>query len=232
MRVARIVKRRLSARDILNGSKSKRRKFRKSSVSYEWQDTVENRFHLYFFLVGHWHHADDCCRAHYQHTVGRSIFQSDSFAVLPRRGLRRLAKSDHAQPSAAVVRVGVLLGQQHTGHLFLSHRQSAAKCGRCDGTSGVAIGRDVFGCTTHLASGSFHRPAAGQTKPCPRSPTAAATGTQLRGVLATYQCANGWVSCSAGDNCRHTTGISRETRRSRRLWFLIRLFQCKWWHRQ
>lgn len=32
MRVARIVKRRLSARDILNGSKSKRRKFRKSSV--------------------------------------------------------------------------------------------------------------------------------------------------------------------------------------------------------
>lgn len=33
MRVARIVKRRLSARDILNGPKSKRRKFRKSSVS-------------------------------------------------------------------------------------------------------------------------------------------------------------------------------------------------------
>lgn len=32
MRVARIVKRRLSARDILNGSKSKRRKFRKCSV--------------------------------------------------------------------------------------------------------------------------------------------------------------------------------------------------------
>lgn len=33
LRVARIVKRRLSARDILNGSKSKRRKFRQSSVS-------------------------------------------------------------------------------------------------------------------------------------------------------------------------------------------------------
>lgn len=36
LRVARIVKRRLSARDILNGSKSKRRKFRKSSVSSEF----------------------------------------------------------------------------------------------------------------------------------------------------------------------------------------------------
>lgn len=106
LRVARIVKRRLSARDILNGAKIKRRKFRKSSVSVKRKKNT-NRYCFLFFLVcikgNRYNHSRN---SHPGYPVAFStkptIIQSDCVPVLPAGGQRWLDKSDLVEPPTAL----------------------------------------------------------------------------------------------------------------------------------